>query len=201
MRSAPSLRERKKAKTKGLLESIALDLFERKGFEEATVAEIADAADVSPRTLFRYYPHKVDLVFAAAEEFRKQLRESLVGRPRTERSFEALKNALLEFSHYVEEERERVRRGMRLVATSASLRKREAEEVRALTTMLVDTIAEREGAAEPALEHLTIALLTLGCATAAFETWLASSELQLPELLAESFVVAETELCRAGARC
>jgi AcrR family transcriptional regulator len=57
------LREQKKAETRAALVKAAQDLFHRKGYEATTIDEIAEAAVVSRRTFFRYFPTKEDLVF------------------------------------------------------------------------------------------------------------------------------------------
>lgn len=58
--TAPSLRERRRHQTESEICQAALDLFERHGVAATTVEQIADAAGVSARTVFRYFPHKED---------------------------------------------------------------------------------------------------------------------------------------------
>ncbi|MGW0083078.1 TetR family transcriptional regulator [Streptomyces sp. NPDC003393] len=58
----PGLRERKKQRTRAAISDAAIHLFLEQGFDETSVAQVAEAAEVSRRTLFAYFPSKEDLV-------------------------------------------------------------------------------------------------------------------------------------------
>jgi AcrR family transcriptional regulator len=89
------LRERKKLQTRAAIVDAALELFERKGFEATTVEDIAAAADVSPRTFFRYFESKQDVVMAKTNEKGDNLATLLTARPPEEPPLEALRRTIL----------------------------------------------------------------------------------------------------------
>ncbi|MFC5667970.1 TetR/AcrR family transcriptional regulator [Kitasatospora misakiensis] len=64
MTTKPGLRERKKERTRQALVAAAIELFGSKGYEETTIAELAEAADISTRTFFSYFASKEEVLFA-----------------------------------------------------------------------------------------------------------------------------------------
>ena len=92
--AASGLRERKKARTREAIIDAALDLFGRKGFDATTIEDIAAAADVSPRTFFRYFDSKVDLVMAHNEAHGDKIAPLIAARPASEGPLEALRQVM-----------------------------------------------------------------------------------------------------------
>ena len=85
------LRERKKLATRLALHEAALRLVAERGLDAVSVDEIADRADVSPRTFFNYFPSKVDAVLGLDPDAPRRQADSLVARPAAESPVEALR--------------------------------------------------------------------------------------------------------------
>src|SRR2546428_13627882 len=96
MASRPGLRERKKEQTRQLIFDAARRLFETKGFDQVSVAEIARAADVSEVTVFNYFPTKEDLFYGGMQFFEEELIESVRSRPKGGSVIRAFRRRLLE---------------------------------------------------------------------------------------------------------
>jgi AcrR family transcriptional regulator len=101
MRGELGHRERKKLRTRRALTEAAIRLFDEKGFDQTTVAEIAEAAGLAPRTFFAYFASKEDVLFLQAEDRGGELLAVLAGRAPGEplgdvlpRLFEALVTSL-----------------------------------------------------------------------------------------------------------
>src|ERR1700704_1529247 len=93
---SPGLRERKKQKTRDTIIKVALELFDERGFEHTTIAEIADAADVAPRTIFAYFPSKEDILFCNLPEVEQRLAQALRERPPGTPTLDVLRRFILE---------------------------------------------------------------------------------------------------------
>jgi AcrR family transcriptional regulator len=78
--AAGGLRELKKQRTRLLIAETAQRLFTAKGFDAVTVAEVAEAAEVSEATVFNYFPTKEDLFYGGMDAFEAGLVESVRGR-------------------------------------------------------------------------------------------------------------------------
>src|SRR6266545_1608814 len=72
-----NLRARKKLLVRDVIEHVALALFDQRGYEATTIEEIAAEVGISPRTFFRYFPSKEDVVFAHHADALARLRNVL----------------------------------------------------------------------------------------------------------------------------
>lgn len=143
----PGLRERKKRQTYETIARVALDLFHAQGFRATTIAQIADAADVSPRTVSAYYPAKEDLVFPHSSEAIDGLALRLSERRPGEYAVDALRSWIGELFDEMgdkhEHERERVRRVV--IEGDETLRAYERRQMERAERLLGDAIADDLG--------------------------------------------------------
>jgi len=77
---APGLRERRKQETRQAISDVATHLFAARGFDEVTIAEVAEAAGVAKMTVTNYFPRKEDLVFDRAEAVEHHLADVIAAR-------------------------------------------------------------------------------------------------------------------------
>src|SRR6202035_3559497 len=99
-----SLRERKKLATRRSLRRAALDLVAERGFAHVTVEDIAEAADVSPRTFFNYFPSKEAALFGADPDRITALRERVARLAPGEPALTALRLVMVEDARAVADE-------------------------------------------------------------------------------------------------
>ena len=99
-----SLRERKKLATRRSLRRVALDLVAERGFAHVTVEDIAEAADVSPRTFFNYFPSKEAALFGVDPDRVAALRERVVRQAPGEPVLDALRMVMVSDAQTVADE-------------------------------------------------------------------------------------------------
>lgn len=88
------LRERKKQMTRRTILEVAERLFAARGYDNVTVAEIADTANISVKTLFVYFDSKEDLVFGGEDETRDALLGAVRNRPVGTTALDAMRSFL-----------------------------------------------------------------------------------------------------------
>ena len=94
--AALGLRERKKQRTRATIVEVAARLCAQQGYENTTVDQIAEAAEVSPRTFSRYFPSKEAVIGALIEETSDHVAQALARQPLDITEHEALLGAHLE---------------------------------------------------------------------------------------------------------
>ena len=141
---ALGLRERKKAKTRAAIQAQALRLFAQQGYAETTVDEIAEAAEVSQSTFFRYFPTKEDVVLH--DRYDPLLIAAFHAQPAELRPIEALRGAMgAVLGELPADELELEQARGELIFSVPELRARFMDQLAATIGMLAEAVAERIG--------------------------------------------------------
>src|SRR5258706_13318809 len=101
MNLEPGLRERKKQRTRETIARAAHELFAERGYHATTLPDIAEAADVSTRTIFAYFPSKEDILFSDFAAMKAALAQALAERPEGQDALETVRQFILSL-HKVE---------------------------------------------------------------------------------------------------
>jgi AcrR family transcriptional regulator len=143
-RAVPGLRERKKAKTKAAIQEHAVRLFRAQGYDATPVEQIAEAAEVSPSTVFRYFPTKEDLVIT--DDYDPVLIAAFQAQPPGLSSIQVLRNALREtFADVSSGELTVQRERIMLILSVPALWGASLNNLTETLGMLTDMVAAREG--------------------------------------------------------
>lgn len=155
------LRQRKKERTRTLLREHALRLFLEQGYEATTVEEIADAAEVSPSTFFRYFRAKEDVIFY--DPYDEVIAQSLAMQAADTNPIQAIRCALkAAFADASPEQREFERRKHRLIASTPSLRARDTGDLIGNMEFLAQYLAQRLSLPTDSLRVRTLAGALVG---------------------------------------
>jgi AcrR family transcriptional regulator len=165
------LAARKKERTKRQLAEAAADLFYERGYSATTIDDIVAAVDVSPRTFFRYFPTKEDLVVALGTTSLDLFLDALLHRPAEESLQVAVAEAIDQSLAAGWEDTTRVRSFLALIQETPALRARWLEEAYGKRDRMAFVIAERTGTQPKDLRNLLIAgTITLTINTA-LQAW------------------------------
>ncbi|MFI5043612.1 MAG: TetR family transcriptional regulator [Acidimicrobiales bacterium] len=168
------LRERKKEKTRTQLMSIALELFDERGFDEVTVDDIVSAAEVSHRTFYRYFPSKEDVLLGLDQERIDHFADVLRSRPTDEPILASIRQSMIEASEALHQSPEMKHRRTRIIRSSPSLRLRAIERHAAWEAAAVPIIAERmEVDADSDLRPRLTAACAIAAVRVATDVWVA----------------------------
>jgi AcrR family transcriptional regulator len=161
---ARGLRERKKLKTKEAIQREAMRLFEKQGYEETTIEQIAAAAEISPSTFFNYFPTKEDVVLY--DRYDPVMISLIQDANPDEPLSQTIRRALDGMGRAMETDREMVLARAKLGLTAPSLRARFWEELQKAQALLAGLIAVRAGRDADDFE---VRVLSMMLVTAAFE--------------------------------
>jgi AcrR family transcriptional regulator len=142
--SSPGLRERKKQKTRWAIQEHALRLFAQQGYDATTVEQIAEAAEISPSTFFRYFKTKEDVVIQ--DRYDEVMAELIRTAPPDLSPLEVIRHALASaFGTIGENEIEQVRQRGSLQFAVPALRMRALDNMQESIRFLAAPLAERLG--------------------------------------------------------
>jgi AcrR family transcriptional regulator len=164
------LRERKRTRTRLMIQSEALRLFAEKGYDETTVEEIAFAAAISPRTFFRYFPSKEDVVLW--DEYDPLTLDLLAARPDEEPPAQTLVAIMREaLAGLQRRDPEGLLVKVRLLTSVPELRARLMEQQATGAQLLAAQQAERRGQAVDEIALRVVATALGGAAMVALDLW------------------------------
>jgi len=191
-RSEPKgLRERKKARTREAIRDHAFRLFREQGYGATTVEQIAEAAEVSPSTFFRYFPNKEDV--ALTDDLDPLLLEAFRAQPPELGQIAAVRAALhAVLADTPAEELARDRERQAVVLATPELRARTLDAAVAMVWMLAEVIAERVGRPADDVAVLALAGAVIGAAIAAFAASVENPDADLWELVDSALGALET---------
>jgi len=158
---------------RGRLQQAAFELFTERGFEQVTVAEIAERAGLTERTFFRYFADKREVFFSGSEVLRELMLSGVASAPPGTPPIEAIAAALDAAGTMFDGHVASARRRSAIIAAHAELRERELIKLAGLAAALAGVLRAR-GVSDPA------AALTAEAGIAvfkvAFERWTAEPD-------------------------
>lgn len=185
---------RRRTTTPQHITDVALQLFAARGFSEVSVDDVAQAAGIARRSVFRYYASKNAIPWGDFDAHLEHLAELLDKvEPRVPLGV-ALRAALLAFNTFDESETVRHRQRMRVILQTPELQAYSMTMYAGWREVIAEFVARRSAAEPGDLRPQTVAWLMLGVALSAYEHWLADESVSLPQALGDAFDVVGTAL-------
>jgi AcrR family transcriptional regulator len=170
---------------RGRLGQAAMELYAERGYEQTTVADIAQRAGLTARTFFRYFADKREVLFAGSGEFGEQLDAALAAAPASSTPLAAVAAALGAVVEVIGEDRDFSRRRQAIIAANAELQERELIKLAGWSAAIAGGLVRR-GVDEPTAS--LAAQTGIAAFRVAFERWLADSgDRSLADTLRDSF--------------
>jgi AcrR family transcriptional regulator len=164
------LRERKKQRTREQIAEAAMRLFAERGYQATTIADIAAAADVAPRTFFAYFPSKEAVVFNNVDRDLALLASALGDRLPGETAFDALRRWIdAMFDQWLAEEDE-ARLRKRLRCEDEGLANFEGGIMARIQELLLEAIADDLGEPRDALRPRLVTAAAMAALTSLEDT-------------------------------
>lgn len=173
--------------THALIEQAAFALFAARGFEDVTVDDIAEAAGIGRRTLFRYYPSKNDIPWGQFDESLRHLAVTLDAMPSDMPIAEAVWRAVKDFNRLDDGAVAQHRQRMRLLMETPALQAHSALRHTAWRQVIASYVARRTGLPDNALFPRIVGRVALALALSAYEQWLQEPETDLPALIDQAY--------------
>ncbi|MDG4663925.1 mycofactocin system transcriptional regulator [Mycobacterium sp. 236(2023)] len=167
------------------ISDVAIDLFMARGFDEVSVDDVAAAAGIARRTLFRYYPSKSALPWGDFDAHLDLMRGLLAELDPSVPIRDALRTALLAFNDFDDADRHRQR--MRLILETEALQAYSMTMYAGWRAVVATFVAGRLGVAESSLVPQTVAWTMLAVSLSAYEYWLADESASLAVSLGDAF--------------
>ena len=165
-----SLRERKKERTRLAIQQVALDLFERNGYERTTIEQIAADAEVSPSTVYRYFETKEAIVFW--DRWDPRVLDLIAARPVGEQPIASLLAAVQELLPLAMAEEQRlIRRRVELALQVPELQSHVNDQSIEVTELVVRTLAARDGRSPDSFELRVVVHAATTAMILAMQAW------------------------------
>ena len=191
--------QRRRDRTRSALTAAALDLFRTKGYDATTVDEIADAADVSPRTFFHHFATKEEVLFGGHEERRRELISTLEERLRIDPVWEAVCSAMMTVVDAFETDPAFFRERAKLYAREPGLRAAVLSINDRLVNDMTEVLAARLACRPGDLTPRIIATLANGAMRSAIDSWVSSrANADLRAMAVEALRIARPALREAA---